>query len=135
MHRWYSTDLAEIFPENTPYTLPSPPTRVSNVTSVVLPPCRQTDRLGGTAENSYLCNKVFNDKKERKRAYPQRGFWKKQHFLQIKNNTTRLAFAVQGVDLLKLKRLRWGEVRKGNTGWWTDDWMSSKSGGPLASSK
>ncbi|EPR57572.1 hypothetical protein TGPRC2_294310 [Toxoplasma gondii TgCatPRC2] len=88
----------------------------------------------GTPDESvrpeYRCNKVRTDKKERKRAFPQRGFWKKQNFLQVKNNTVRLAFAVQGVDLLKLKRLRWGEVRKGNTGWWTDDYRSPKVSGP-----
>ncbi|PFH31602.1 hypothetical protein BESB_025760 [Besnoitia besnoiti] len=82
------------------------------------------------AKREYRCNKVRTDKKDRKRAFPQRGFWKKQNFLQNRSNTTRLAFAVQGVDLLKLKRLRWGEVRKGNTGWWTDDWQSANSSSP-----
>ncbi|CBZ49643.1 conserved hypothetical protein [Neospora caninum Liverpool] len=86
--------------------------------------------LDEVRRREYRCNKVRTDKKERKRAFPQRGFWKKQNFLQVKNNTVRLAFAVQGVDLLKLKRLRWGEVRKGNTGWWTDDYQNPKVSGP-----
>ncbi|KEP62564.1 UNVERIFIED_CONTAM: hypothetical protein HHA_294310 [Hammondia hammondi] len=89
-----------------------------------------TGTPGESVRPLYRCNKVRTDKKERKRAFPQRGFWKKQNFLQVKNNTVRLAFAVQGVDLLKLKRLRWGEVRKGNTGWWTDDYRSPKLSGP-----
>ncbi|PHJ20808.1 hypothetical protein CSUI_005360 [Cystoisospora suis] len=130
-HKWDTTDLPAIFPANIPYTFPRPVSAVPEITSNGECPHGHVGRSDGTAENGYLCNKVFNDKKDRKRAYPQRGFWKKQHFLQIKNNTTRLAFAVQGVDVLKLKRLRWGEVRRGNTGWWTEDWMGPRSSGPV----
>ncbi|KAL8432506.1 hypothetical protein ACSSS7_004580 [Eimeria intestinalis] len=64
----------------------------------------------------YRCNKVRNDKRHRKRAFVHRGFWGRQRRLQLKHERLRLAFAYQGVDLLKLKSLRWGEVSKGPWG-------------------
>ncbi|KAL8442541.1 hypothetical protein Emag_006370 [Eimeria magna] len=70
----------------------------------------------GEGALEYLCNKVRNDKRHRKRAFVQRGFWGRQRRLQLKHERLRLAFAYQGVDLLKLKSLRWGEVSKGPWG-------------------
>ncbi|KAL8442367.1 hypothetical protein Emed_007340 [Eimeria media] len=70
----------------------------------------------GERPPEYRCNKVRNDKRHRKRAFVQRGFWGRQRRLQLKHERLRLAFAYQGVDLLKLKSLRWGEVSKGPWG-------------------
>ncbi|OEH75216.1 hypothetical protein cyc_00066 [Cyclospora cayetanensis] len=83
------------------------PTEDFDVTSMPSP----NERVSG-----YLCNKVRSDKRQRKRAFAHRGHWGRQRRLQLKHERLRLAFAYQGVDLLKLKSLRWGEVAKGPWG-------------------
>ena len=75
----------------------------------------------GEGDSGYLCNKVRNDKSYRKRGFVQRGYWGRQRRLQLKHERLRLAFAYQGVDLLKLKSLKWGEV-------WKGPWGSAKGG-------
>lgn len=78
------------------------------------PPLKE-EGASESSKGGYFCNKTRSDKRYRKRGFTHRGYWKKQHRLQIKHERLRLAFALQGVDLLKLKTLRWGEVRKGNS--------------------
>ncbi|AFZ80326.1 hypothetical protein BEWA_031790 [Theileria equi strain WA] len=59
---------------------------------------------------TYLFNKLRNDKKHRKRAFPKRGYWRRTHAMLRKDNRIKYAYALEGIDYEMIEKLERGEI-------------------------
>ncbi|KAF8819169.1 hypothetical protein IE077_001520 [Cardiosporidium cionae] len=62
-------------------------------------------------EYPLLCNKSRNDGKQLWIGTPHKGKWRHKHTIVRRNDMKRNVYALQGVDILKMKYLKWGEVQ------------------------
>eukprot|EP00921_Rhytidocystis_pertsovi_P011681 GHVQ01018917.1.p1 GENE.GHVQ01018917.1~~GHVQ01018917.1.p1 ORF type:complete len:416 (+),score=43.57 GHVQ01018917.1:249-1496(+) len=75
----------------------------------------------------YRCNKIGNSGKKKRgsssrEAFKFKGKWKHLNMLNRKRHMYRYAFAIQGVDMHKMRHLKWGEVNYDPyPGRWNDD--------------